>query len=1047
MDARISSVEERILGSSLVADTSIGAGSIIVSDGTEFDDSGTIQLGAEVMPYSSADENTGIITLIGTLASTHTADDPVYVYPLSQERVAYLVAGDDPKDEEGMAARIPHALWDKIPVGIRDWTVGEGETVQADFLGDELVIMELTGQDPIVDASFIDVTTLPPTPSDGNPPASSPTPTVQGGVGFLAVKWDAITNADQVTYDVHLSTSTGFTPGPTTLAGTTNGTIIFLRLDANDVELVYDTDYYIKLIARDVDGSAAASAEVGPVRLDPAGAADILAGAITAEKLESVLVLATTLATAVNGSRVEVTAADGITLYDAANNVLVSLPVDGSDPTFRGNVITGGLTVLGNMLIQGSDNHMDKGSVLTLNEGLGDPSTAPIVSYGYESYAFPNDLDNLVAGFAWNTATSKFYSVQNFAGDPKTLVECSISGSVISTLRTKNLSTDMTDASYIVGVGIIGTDVWIGYISATAKLKAAKYDLSTLTFQTSVTLINSTVETGGGPAFSADGTNMIYANWSGTGGSATVQIRTFNTSGTQLSSNNTTSGLTRGTGVPRVPFIRGISTDGTDYWIQTVVFNASGTILGTYVEQYNASTYAHVSNKDTYIKKGTLTTCTGIAWDGAHMRLLAGYGVVNGTVYMTTLGDLLWNDGTGDIWYVAYEWADATPHLTLPSPLGSASAANTGTYTVPMRRGRVTITNPSLPSTVTAVRIFADHGSSPPASSALNRQTVSTYIDTESGTTHIMKNFDTGGSAPDTSNTFPGGTSTVIGTGSAITSPWELGGDGKQRLSNIAVSARLAGPETGDIAYDADAQAPNFYGQAAAGLWAPIASRMAIAPRTFEYFTDLLGAYDDTAAIDKVADWVVFGNNGGSAASLASVSKHPGILQLATGTTSNATGNAGIRTFSTAFMLGDGVVRYSCLLRTPATITTPFVYITAGLTDSSTADPTLGYYFRWNNNVNSNKWQRAVATTFTDTGFTAVVAATWYRLDIVVNAAATSAEFFINGASVGTSSGSAQTGSAVMAMTATRKDTSTATSRATWVDYIGVAGEFSADRL
>src|SRR4249920_958022 len=124
MDARITSVEERIVGSSLVADTSIGAGSITVSDGTDFDLTGSLMIGAETPAYTDVNEDTGVITLTGTLASTHTADDPVYVYPLTQERIAYLVAGDNPEDEEGMAARIPHALWDKIPVGIRDWPAG-----------------------------------------------------------------------------------------------------------------------------------------------------------------------------------------------------------------------------------------------------------------------------------------------------------------------------------------------------------------------------------------------------------------------------------------------------------------------------------------------------------------------------------------------------------------------------------------------------------------------------------------------------------------------------------------------------------------------------------------------------------------------------------------------------------------------------------------------------------------------------------------------------------------------------------------------------------
>ena len=94
MDARISSVVERPLGSALTVDANAGTSVLTVSDGGEFDDQGTVQVGAEIKTFTSADDNTGVIQLSSNLASNHFADDPVYEYPLSTERIAWLVAGE-----------------------------------------------------------------------------------------------------------------------------------------------------------------------------------------------------------------------------------------------------------------------------------------------------------------------------------------------------------------------------------------------------------------------------------------------------------------------------------------------------------------------------------------------------------------------------------------------------------------------------------------------------------------------------------------------------------------------------------------------------------------------------------------------------------------------------------------------------------------------------------------------------------------------------------------------------------------------------------------
>lgn len=101
--------------------------------------------------------------------------------------------------------------------------------------------------------------------TDGLPPASSPIPVVTEGLGFLTAQWVPVLNADFVTYDVYLSTVSGFTPGPSTLIGSTESSFFMIDADASNTKLVYGTTYFIRIVARDADGSATAGAQASGV--------------------------------------------------------------------------------------------------------------------------------------------------------------------------------------------------------------------------------------------------------------------------------------------------------------------------------------------------------------------------------------------------------------------------------------------------------------------------------------------------------------------------------------------------------------------------------------------------------------------------------------------------------------------------------------------------------------------------------------------------------------------------------------------------------------
>lgn len=1080
MDARIAAVEERVLGSGLVSNVSIGGGTLTISDGTEFDLTGQVLLGSEVLTYTNIDEETGVITLSGTLAANHSADDIVYLYPLSQERVAYLVAGDDPKDEEGMAARIPHALWDKIPVGIRDWPLGEGETVQADFIGDELVIMELTGQVPVIDASFIDPGSFTAPPSDGIPPTTSPTPVVVAGIGTLFATWAPIANGDPVSYEVHVSVTTGFTPSGTvpgtgTCYAVVEGGICVIKTDpATGVALVYDTPYYVKLVARDVDGSAAASAQgtATPIKantpdiaVDAITAAQILANSILADKLAASIILATVFKTAETGRRVEVGPA-GITLYAADETVLVSIPTDVlQNVQFRGDIVTGNITITGGLAISGSTNIMDKGSVLELQSKLADPST-PTLTFEYKTQLVSSPItgEPEIHGFDFDTngngSTTDTFLMLGVGGSSVNLYEVDVASNPCTLLRSSSLfpSSNVGGASgkhdLVYGVARCGGYIWVLYESSVGgNIVLRAFDASTLA-AASTTTITPGVNSSQRLALGSDGTNLLILGWAtgSVGSDKKVQVVTISGSTPSMGS---TFSLTGGRTRVSDSMLGGITgRDGTNYTTVMKVVSTGNTI--SVFENFLQTTKAlntadgSVWTPDAVTPGGdNVGECwMGVAYDGTSYHTIGRL-----TAIIQNFSAWVWTPGSnGDRWWMGYTWYQTTGTLESGvSPLqsltlnGAGSGGRCTSTFIPMR-GRLRLVTPPLPGDASSSKIYELPSSSSPATSTMKAQTPYSSTYGALSDSFYINSYSSGGAAPDTGHPFPGATSSIKSDDAAgVTAQWSLGGDGSIVLPRLTVAQRPASPVAAQLLYDEDMGGPAFYSKFGVGSWAPVASQMAIAHRSYEAFTDFLGS------ASALGEFISLANNGGSATDDPGEANHPGIAHLNTGTTNNATGNAGIRLGvgggSPPILLGNGVVRVACLMR-PSGIATPFYHFRFGLDVAQlTSDPTVGFSFRFNNNVNGGKFQRAIGSTFTDTGAAAVVAFTWYLLEIVISADATSAEFFINGVSVGTSSGSAQTGGAVLLSAIIAKDTSTATARAAVLDYLGVAGEMTGARF
>lgn len=120
---------------------------------------------------------------------------------------------------------------------------------------------------------------------DGFVPGTPSAPSLTSGLGYIYARWPSVASPDPVTYEVHVHTSASFIPDANSLSLVTTSLFGFLRVQGPGQErkaLVYGTSYFVRLIARDVDGVSQPGppAEGFTVK---ANTADIAVDAITAQ--------------------------------------------------------------------------------------------------------------------------------------------------------------------------------------------------------------------------------------------------------------------------------------------------------------------------------------------------------------------------------------------------------------------------------------------------------------------------------------------------------------------------------------------------------------------------------------------------------------------------------------------------------------------------------------------------------------------------------------------------------------------------------------------
>lgn len=306
--------------------------------------------------------------------------------------------------------------------------------------------------------------------------------------------------------------------------------------------------------------------------------------------------------------------------------------------------------------------------------------------------------------------------------------------------------------------------------------------------------------------------------------------------------------------------------------------------------------------------------------------------------------------------------------------------------------------------------------------------------------TNTIKSNVTGGTADPVDNTF----ATLAATAGTIST----NANAKGTANTFALS-----DHTHQIT--AGAATANGVPQYDGSNWQAVFPESLFSPRTALYFYDEFMNGNSSATNSKTGDmgWLstVSGTGASVVSSVTAANNRPGIIQFGSGSTTSGVANisGGVSgTGNGTILLGGGAITVEMAVQVPTlgTAGQQFEY-TIGLGDTVNTEPANGVYFRYANGATGDFWAIKTAAggsrTSTTTA-TAVVAGQWYRLGFVINAAATSIAYTVDGASVGTITTNIPT--LTVAPHAEIVKSAGTTQRTTLLDYFIMTQRFTTSR-
>jgi hypothetical protein len=574
------------------------------------------------------------------------------------------------------------------------------------------------------------------TGTDGAAPASSPTPVVIGGIRSLFVTWPAVTNADPVRYEVHASTTTGFAPSAGTKvtdAERSTSYVIRTMPDGSDLELAVPT--YVRIIAKDDDGSAAVGAQASgtPMLATTADLAvesvttdKLAANAVTADKFAGRLVLGSTITTGEDGTDRVVLDANGLSLIEGDGTIRATLPVNPATAAYlRGHAELESADITDNLTVLGANNALAAGAALILKGSTTDPTSQVAVAVDIPSTKvwlggsdFTSGRRGLAVGASGVYVTANlFFGTQLMAWNEAG----AFAGNVdLNTAIAGYTGTFQADG----GVAYVGSSYYVlGWVHRTSDNKDVwQVRKFTVDFIAGTKALVAYADVGiHGADFNGTGkqpilgkgatTGLVLCWWGAATGGYKVTIQDINVTTCALSGAYTQYGtaLTAGVigdmrSVEQGSFDFGAARTVVSYKGQDTVLVYNGTALVT-SEQFTAA-----PNHE------------GMAWSPVGDYTFRA--TINGgtNVYMYNHTGVTWTDTTTptQTWWSSFTWRNRT---NAAGSQWETAQSLVKAYTMNKRR-RVTVSSPSIPPGGTStdpdsVRFYFGRGVAQPARTAM----------------------------------------------------------------------------------------------------------------------------------------------------------------------------------------------------------------------------------------------------------------------------------------------------------------------------------------
>lgn len=395
-------------GTSVNQDHAIGTQTLVVNSRADFpDEGGELSIDGVVYSYDSVVDSyeSDEIHLTTTLSAAVEEGTEVLSLPLRTRRMGTVAIADHLSENlDTVIARLDHSLQLSLEDGRRDQ--GFEEDVICEYQYGDLFLVQVLDREAAVSFGPIDLDDH----TDELPPSASPTVVLQAfSVGGLRWTVVPVANDDPSKFRIYASTNPAVETDAAHLVADTSQTTGTFD-DINSVSLL-PTDplsaiptYYARAIQYDFDGDApqgAVSAGIVPKR---AGVAEISAtwaylGMVEANQIAAGSIMAdlALLAKLMVGGRIDINGDDSTIIIYAAElddqgNRVELIRLDPAGSVFRGSILADDVSVLEGLILRGNESQISNDAVLTLMNGVADPTTSPDVAATWDLVSAPGTI-------------------------------------------------------------------------------------------------------------------------------------------------------------------------------------------------------------------------------------------------------------------------------------------------------------------------------------------------------------------------------------------------------------------------------------------------------------------------------------------------------------------------------------------------------------------------------------------------------------------------------------------------------------------------------